>query len=276
MRQGIGGAGCRALVIVLTTAVGICALACVGPGPQQTPSSKELRVGIAPGDPPLAFLDNEELMGIEPDLAQRLGQGLELDVRYVLLPEEELIPALLDHRVDILMSGLKVTPERSEQVLFARPYLRVGQEVLIRGEDAERYADTQALRVSGARVGFVRGTAGGLYVGEQLRSSEAYAFASVNDAIRNLRARRIDFFIHDATTVWRYSNTSPNQDAGAEDSQLLGIQPPLTEEHLAWAIAPDDVALKSRVDDLLLSWRAGGELDALLARWIPTPSEAQE
>ncbi len=146
-----------------------------------------------------------------------------------------------------------------------KTYDSIWQKVV---DAAERFNDPAALRVAGARVGFVRGSGGGRYVGRELRSSEAYAFASTEDAIRSLRARRIDFFIHDGPAVWRLG-------ASGEGSDLQAVFPSLTEEYLAWAVAPDDAVLKAQVDEQLLAWLAGGELDALLARWIPGRADTQ-
>jgi polar amino acid transport system substrate-binding protein len=262
----------RALTLALVAAIGCGGMACRTDAPRTVPVGTELRVGLTPDAPPLVYVEGGVPTGIEPELAQRLGQSLGRPVTFVELPRDRLIPALREHEVDILMSGLSVTEERSALVLFARPYLRVGQQALIRREDAERFTGAESLRAPGARVGFVRGSAGGLYVGDQLRSSEAYAFPSTEDAIRNLRARRIDFFIHGAPALWRYTGEL----ADGEASDLMTLQPSLTEEHLAWAVAPDDRALKAEIDQLLLSWSAGGELDALLARWIPGRADAPE
>jgi polar amino acid transport system substrate-binding protein len=259
----------RALVIAIGTAlVAACLFACARHAALPARPAGELRVGVAPGNPPVAYHVQGRLVGIEPELATRLGRGLGRDVRFVELPEDELIPALRAHRVDILMTGLQITPERSAEVLFARPYMRVGEQALIRREDAERFSDPAALTIAGARVGFVRGSGGGRYVGRELRSSEAYAFPSAEDAVRSLRARRIDFFIHDGPAVWRLGVSD-------QGSDLQTLQPSLTEAYLAWAVAPNDAALKAQVDEQLLAWLAGGELDALLSRWIPGRADSE-
>jgi ABC-type amino acid transport substrate-binding protein len=51
---------------------------------------------------------------------------------FVELAWEELIPALKGDRIDVIMSGMSVTPVRQHRVRFVQPYLRVGQMAIIR------------------------------------------------------------------------------------------------------------------------------------------------
>jgi len=43
-----------------------------------------------------------------------------------------LRPALKGDRIDVIMSGMSVTPVRQHRVSFVQPYLRVGQMAIIR------------------------------------------------------------------------------------------------------------------------------------------------
>jgi ABC-type amino acid transport substrate-binding protein len=100
----------------------------------------------------------------------------------------------------------------------------------------------------------------------QLPLSESYAFDSPADGVRSLRAGRIDFFVHDAPTIW-YVTMAPDAD------DLIGLFRPLTEEYLAWAVARDDVALQRALDALLAEWRAEHRLAPVIDRWIPVRVE---
>src|SRR5215468_3659337 len=93
--------------------------------------STALRAGIAPIYPPLAFKKAGQITGIEPQFAQLLGPALGAQVTVVETPWEDLIPALRDRRIDIIMSGMSITDARKQLVSFAHPYLRVGQMMLV-------------------------------------------------------------------------------------------------------------------------------------------------
>jgi len=50
---------------------------------------------------------------------------------FIQLPADELLPTLIEGRGDIVAAGLTVTPERSAQVAFTRPYIRNVAEVIV-------------------------------------------------------------------------------------------------------------------------------------------------
>jgi ABC-type amino acid transport substrate-binding protein len=70
-------------------------VAACGPAPSPVATSPELRVGITPDAPPMAFRRSGQVEGMEVDLAQRLGAALGRPVRFVELPWRDQIPSLL-------------------------------------------------------------------------------------------------------------------------------------------------------------------------------------
>jgi len=94
-----------------------------------------LRIGTSASYPPLTFRQDGELQGVEVDLARAVGEDLKVKTDVVEMPWEELIAALNDNRIDVIMSGMSVTDERSTRVLFTDPYMKIGQMALIRSAD---------------------------------------------------------------------------------------------------------------------------------------------
>ena len=160
------------------------------------------------------------------------------------------------------MSGLSVTEERRERVRFSEPFMQVGQLALIRSADIVRFGRTELLRRPGARIGYQRGTTGERYVATQLTRARSFGFEDVEAGIRSLRAGRIDYFVHDAPTVWRLAGDPRTRD-------LQGLYHPLTEEHLAWAVRPGDVQLLARLDDVIARLKREGLMEPIIDRWIP-------
>ena len=222
----------------------------------------ELRVGTQTDYPPLAFEREGQLVGIEVELAQKLGEALGRRVRFEAMDRKALIPALERGEVDLLMAGISVTPERSARVRFTLPYAQVGQMALLRRDALGRLGGEVGLRRRGSRVGFVRGTTGEAYVRGRLPKSVPIALESVERGERALRADEIDYFVHDAPTVWRLG-------MNPYDDELIGLFEPLTDEALAWAVRKDDAALGDRLDALVREWKQRGEIDRILNRWVP-------
>jgi ABC-type amino acid transport substrate-binding protein len=227
-------------------------------------TGKPLRIGMAAVYKPFVFKDDGKLQGIEVDFAERIGKDLGVEVTLVQFPWEELIPALREGKIDVIMSGMSITPERSKLVLFAEPYLQVGQMALIRRDDAIRFHDTATMNLPTTTIGVHRGTTGEKYVRQTLPRAKMKTYDSVDAGIAALRAKEIDVFIHDAPTIWRVRGREQDQ-----YPDLMGRYHLLTTEDLAWAVRKDDQALRNKLDRLLSDWEDSGWLESVLDRWIP-------
>lgn len=243
-----------ALALVLALGLG-----CAG---MQGGSGPALRVGISPDYPPVAFESDGEIVGIEADLATLMANSLGRRLRFERYAFTELIPALERGEIDVVMSGMSITPEREERVRFTESYMEVGQLTLIRSEDIARFGRIQTIRRAGARVGYQRGTTGEDLVAQRLTRASSFGFDDVESGIRSLRAGRIDYFVHDAPTVWRMAGDPNHRD-------LHGLYKPLSREHLAWAVRRSDLQLLTRLNATLAHWQREGMIEPIVNRWIP-------
>ncbi len=73
----------------------------------------------------------------EQFINERLGKGhLKLLVVFIPVARDELIPALIEGRGDIVSAGLTITPERDELIDFTEPASKKLSEVLVTGPSA--------------------------------------------------------------------------------------------------------------------------------------------
>jgi ABC-type amino acid transport substrate-binding protein len=255
----------KALTGVILVA-GLCGAASVPTTADTAYAGEEsvLRVGIATNYPPLAFKQDGAIKGVEADFAAKLGPALGDKVELVELPWDQLIPALRDKRIDVIMSGMSITKQRQQLVSFTQPYMTIGQMALIRKADSNRLRDRSRLDVHTLRVGFVTGTTGEAYVRKHLAGAQLKGFDTVDAGVAALRMHEIDIFIHDAPAIWRVTGgfNSPER-------ELEGRYEPLTEEELAWAVRKDDVTLRKRLNAVLTKWKADGEIESVLDHWAP-------
>jgi polar amino acid transport system substrate-binding protein len=196
-----------------------------------------------------------------------VGQELGAEIAFVPMPFPDLVAALAAGKVDVVMSGLSVTEERSERVLFTDPYLRVGQMALIRADDLGRTAD--GIDGEGVRVGVKKGTTGEGWAQANLSTAEVVSFDSIEEGTKALREDEVDYVVHDAPTVWRLTGRFETR-----DDSLAGIYRPLTEEYLAWAVQAGDADLAKRLNAALATLRKDGRLQEVLTRWIPVTKVA--
>jgi polar amino acid transport system substrate-binding protein len=223
-----------------------------------------LRVGTAADYAPLSFEEQGEIRGVELEFARRLAADLGRAPQIVKLPFAGLIPALRDGRIDIIMSGMSITPERARLVRFCEPYLKVGQMALIRRAEFSERSAKDAIRSPSARIGFVVHTTGERFARAELSGAKLVSEPSVEAGVADLRAGKIDYFVHDAPTIWRVVGGF-----SSDEHQLIGLYTPLTDEQLAWAVRSDDSALAARAAASLENWKREGFVEQVLDHWIP-------
>jgi len=171
-----------------------------------------LKVGITPNFPPMIYTEGGKITAVEADFAQALGEALGQPVQFVEIKWEDQIPALVDGRTDIIMSGMSITRARELRIAFAKPCLTIGQMALVRREDAYRYTLGFPARSPGV-VGVLKATTGDFLVQQEFPLSERKAYKSGEQAAKALMKKRIDLFICDAPTVWwpcRFSSPRSN------------------------------------------------------------------
>lgn len=223
-----------------------------------------LRVGTTGDYPPLTFKQDGKLTGMEIDLAEAVGKHLKVKIKLVTLPLGELIPALNDNKIDVIMSGLSITEERSRKVLFTDPYMEIGQMGIIRIDDLVEWSQPRTLLSTNKRIGVKKGTTGEQFVDGDLPRAHVVRFDSIEAGTDALSNKQIDIFIHDAPTIWRLTANYATEKAG-----LMGLYRPLTDEFLAWAVRRQDGDLASALNQALASIQADGRLNTIKGKWIP-------
>ncbi len=226
------------------------------------PLLASLRVGIYPAYPPMIFKQGDEIKGAEADFARRLAKTLGREAEFVELRWDELIPALTEKKIHIIMSGMTITEARKVRVNFTAPYLKIGQVALMRAEDSAQFNSLASIQESFATIGVVQGTTGETYVRAHfLKAAQIISFPAASDARYLLVNRKIDLFVHDGPSVaWLVS---------ANEGVLKGFWEPFDEEYLGWAVNREDQDLLRKANSVLSNWQKDGTLKEVLGRWLP-------
>jgi ABC-type amino acid transport substrate-binding protein len=220
-----------------------------------------LRVGVTPDYPPVIFKLNGQVTGVEADFARMLAKELNKSVQFVELGWDELIPALMEEKIDIIMSGMTITEARKVRIDFTDHYLKSGLLTLIRIEDASKYNSLKTIEESYATIGVVAGTTSETFVRKNCPLARVVTFAKAGSAPSELENRRIDMFINDAPSViWL---------ASENEAHLTGVWKLLNTEYLGWGVRRDEQQFLTQVNSILSTWRKSGTLKQVLIKWMP-------
>jgi polar amino acid transport system substrate-binding protein len=227
-----------------------------------------LKVGVSGDYPPLIYRQDGRLVGIEADCAKAVGDILGQPMTLVEMPFDKLIPALQARDIDVIMTGMSVTPERSKLVTFTEPYMEIGQMAIMSTNKVGVFSKPWAMYQEGVRVGVEPGTTGAAFVEDNLPDAKVSFYADPQAAFQGLRGDQIDLYIHDAPTSWQLATNPDNAD-------LISLYKPLTREELAWAVRKDDPALAEALNSALHTLKGNGALRYIFNRWIPVTVEVR-
>ncbi len=264
----------RLLTLLVAVLIPALMLACVSSEsrvadtpPADVPGDPNvLRVGVSTNSPPLIYKQGPAIVGLEAELAQKLGSYLGKSVRFVELNWSDQIPALLENRTDIIMSGMSITKMRQVRIAFSKPYFRTGQMVLAHSQSLERipqnYYGIRGMSLI-ARFGVVKDTVGETFVLENFGKAKAIIpFKTAKLAVDGLLKDRIDLLIHDGPMILMLA--AENVSKGLTEMPTL-----LSEEYLAWGMRKNDVELLDAVNGFVDKMQSEGTLDPIIDRWIP-------
>lgn len=115
---------------IMGSMAGLAALGAVGEASADAlatiESRGEMKVGLALFEPWAMQSKVGRLMGFEVEVARRVAADIGVDVRFVQMPFDDLITALEQERIDVVISGFSITPQRALRVAFSRPYATSG------------------------------------------------------------------------------------------------------------------------------------------------------
>jgi len=225
------------------------------------PKQNTLRVGITPSYPPVIFKLGDKIAGVEADLAQQLGKELNRPVEFYEFRWDNLIPALLEGEIDIIMSGMSITEARKVRIAFTDHYLKSGLLIAMRSEDSKKYSSLQSIKDSHVAAGVIKETTGDIFVQKNLPRARKVPYSTADRAAYDLKLRRIDIYVDDALSViWLVSEN---------EADLTALWEPLTTEQIAWGVRRDNRELLAQVNTILSTWKQDGTLNNVLLKWLP-------
>ncbi len=105
-------------------------------------TKKNIRIGYAI-EPPYSFLTSEgKVTGQSPELAKLICKQMGFKhLEWKLLDFGMLIESLESGEIDVIASGMFITPERKAVVSFSNPVFRVSPKLLIKETELEKFLE---------------------------------------------------------------------------------------------------------------------------------------
>jgi polar amino acid transport system substrate-binding protein len=232
--------------------------------------SGELRVGLSGNQPPLNMTNKSgEIIGLEVDLMKALAQSMGLTVRFVVKPFADLIPAIENGEVDVVISGMTITPERNARVAFVGPYFISGKSVLTKSAEIASAENATLLNNADHRYAVLAGSTSEAFVNQVLPKAVSVPAKDYDTAVQMVLDDEVQAMIADFPICQLSVMRHPEAD-------LSTLMTPFTIEPLGIALPADDPLLINLIDNYLNTLENTGLLIQFKAKWFSDGSWISE
>ena len=218
-----------------------------------------LKIALEGTYPPFNFKDQKsgQLAGYDVDVARLVAARLGLKPEFVSTEWSAILAGLAAGRYDVIISQVGISPKREQAFDFSIPYTYSNAQLIVRKNDAARYASLADLK--GKKLGVGQGS-----VFEQQAKAvpgiivKSYPAAPEN--LQDLAVGRIDAALNDSLMVaYLLKNSRLPIQAGAR----VGAP-----ERTGIAFQKGSPQFKAAVDKVLTDAGADGSLKAISVKWF--------
>ncbi len=193
--------------------------------------------------PPMEYVEGDQIVGFDVDLTKAIAEKLGLELDYQSTPWDGIIPALVAHKFDMVISSMTITDERKKEVNFSDPYFNTGQAAVVKeGSDIDAIE-----KMDGKTVGIQIGTTAELVV-KDIKGLTTKTYDDILMAFEDLKAGRIDAVMADSYLGYSYAKKNEGYIVGfvAETGEKLGMAFAKESPNLLTAV---NGALKTLIED---------------------------
>jgi len=222
----------------------------------------ELIVGTMGNMPPLNMTSKDgEIFGLEPDLAKLLAKAMNVEVKFVTKPFHELLPALQTGEVDMVISGMTITPERNRKVAFIGPYFISGKAFLTKIKTLAYADESEDANNPKTKIVTLKDSTSQAFAEAFLDKTTLFTTGNYDEAVDMILQDKADAMIADypicVVSVFRYP-----------EAGLLSVVTQLTYEPLGIAIPANDPLMMNWTRNTLNNIEGSGILDELKLKWF--------
>jgi polar amino acid transport system substrate-binding protein len=222
----------------------------------------ELRVGFESGYVPFEMTDKKgNFIGFDMDFGRRLAKSMGVKFVPINTAWDGIIPALMTDKLDIIMGGMTITQERNLKILFADPYIVVGQSILLNKKHEGKILSYKDLNDPKFILTSRMGTTGEQAIKKYIPKATYKGFESEAEAGMEVINGKADAMIYDLPFCgFLYGSQGRGK--------TVFLNEPFTYEPLAWAINKGDPDFLNYLNNFLRQTKGDGFYEQVYNKWI--------
>jgi len=217
----------------------------------------KLIVGTDATYPPMESVDaNGAVIGFDADIIAEVAKEIGVPLELKNVEWDDLFATLKRGDIDMAISSITITPERSKEMSFSNPYMNAGLTAVF------RKADTGIETVSDLKGKFIGVQIDTISQGEALKvtdDAKVKRYKDYDPAVADLKAGRIEAIFIDFP---------PGAYIVQKDPSLTMFPEPFTSEFYGIAVAKGKEGLLVPINKVIASMKQSGQYDAIKKKWL--------
>ncbi|ACA30978.1 transporter substrate-binding domain-containing protein [Histophilus somni] len=222
-------------------------------------NAQDITFAMEPSYPPFELTNEKgEIIGFDVDIANAICKEIQANCSFKAQAFDALIPSLIKGRggFDAAISAIDITEARAKQVAFTDSYYESSASfIALKGK-----ADLTTAKV----VGVQNGTTYQQYANKEAKQYQSKSYASLQDAILDLKNGRIDLIFGDTDVLRDMFDKNP-------ELQFVGER--VTDKRyfnngLGIAVNKKNTALVEQLNKGISAIKANGEYQKIYDKWM--------
>jgi polar amino acid transport system substrate-binding protein len=207
-----------------------------------------------------------QVTGFEVELANRIAEYLRVRAEFTQGQWDNMPDMLRTDRVDVILNGYELTPERLELMDATMPYYVYRLQLLGRRGDPT-YTSWDSLKGgagrAGARIGVLTGSSAETYMRQFCndgggRACEVISYDGNTDTMREVETGRLDATLQDTPIAAFYAPRFP---------ALVPVGQPVSEGYYVMYVKKGEAALLQALNEAIISMSRSGELERIYRQY---------
>ena len=257
----------KKIIAIALAVLMVCAMLTACGGKKEaglkTVESGKLIMATNAAFPPYEFIEGNEIVGIDAEIAAAIAKKLNLELQIDDMEFDSIIESVKGGKADMGLAGMTVTPERQEVINFTSSYATGVQVVIVTEGSSVTSVDDLFADGANTIIGVQRNTTGDLYTTWDLEDEgkatiERYSKGA--DAVQALKTGKVDCVVID---------NEPAKAFVASVEGLVILETEYITENYAAAMSKDNEALYTAVNAALEELIADGTVQGIIDKYIP-------
>lgn len=202
-----------------------------------------------------------ELVGFDIDMAKAMAETMGVKLELKSMPFDQLIPALEQGTVDIVLSNMTMTMDRNMRVAFAGPYFVSGKCLITKEQEIAQADEPEDLKEADAKIAVVRGTTSENFVKEVLPLVMRMPVENVDKGTNMVAKGEANAFLTDFPICLSVMKRYP-------DNGFQSVVSLLTYEPIGIALPANDPLLMNLARNFIDRAENVGLIQGLAVKWF--------